>query len=144
MDERVTGVIDRVCSGPGQGYAFARLDETGDMVFFHKNDVWFFNQLQPGDVLEFAVIRTERGLRAQDVELVEQSSSDRVRGRLIMHAGTYGFVTVPGHGEAFVSGTGFDGDFGALARGAIITGRLVKQGGRERMRLIEARLDNEE
>jgi cold shock CspA family protein len=142
MDERVTGVVDRVCAGQYQGYGFARLAETGEVVFFHHSDcTWFFNQLQPGDVLEFAVIRTERGLRAQDVELVEQSSSDRVRARLFLHAGTYGFVMVPGHGEAFVAGTGFNGDFGALSRGAIITGRLVKQGGQKRMRLIEARVE---
>ena len=69
MSERETGVV-KWFSGT-KGYGFIQRDAGGD-VFVHYTSIKSegFKSLEEGQRVEFAVAETDRGLQAQDVQVV--------------------------------------------------------------------------
>ena len=55
----------------GRGYGFIKPDEGGDDIFVHHTEIRGAYSLREGQRVEFDVQRTDRGLRAINVKLIE-------------------------------------------------------------------------
>lgn len=64
---RMTG---RVLRFGAKGYGWALIDGTRNSIFFHVRDVRERLCPQIGDRIEFEVERSEKGLKALDIELL--------------------------------------------------------------------------
>jgi len=58
---------------PEKGFGFIRHEETGLEYFFHMSACGqqLFDELQQGDLVEFAATRTDKGPRAVEVALID-------------------------------------------------------------------------
>jgi cold shock CspA family protein len=139
MSERLQGVLWRLVAH--RGFGFLRTPGIGGDVFVHCDDVgWFFCNLRIGDVLEFALVQDDSGrYRAEDVELIEQASDQRVSGRIVeIVDDRYAFARVNG-GDMFFASADVEGTIRSLTVGEGVSGRVVHEPGKKRPRLIEVR-----
>ena len=70
------GVVVRF--GP-QGYGFAKDDETGQPVFINQCDIDMpgFRKLDKGDIVEYQIVKNDKGLKGENVTIIEKSDTSR-------------------------------------------------------------------
>lgn len=62
-----------------RGYGFIAPEAGGSDVFLHANDLWDDKySIKPGTVVQFRLEDGERGLKASEVQVVEQSAAPSV------------------------------------------------------------------
>ncbi|MDA8019587.1 MAG: cold shock domain-containing protein [Thermoanaerobaculia bacterium] len=77
-DEAAEGVVQWY--GMAKGYGFVRVAGIDEDVFVHHSQLAAPDDLVAGDVVRFRLVRTSRGLQAQDLEILTKAgSSDPVR-----------------------------------------------------------------
>lgn len=69
VDESAQGKVEWY--GLAKGYGFVRVEGVDEDVFVHHSQLREPDNLITGDRVRFRLVRTERGLQAQDLEILE-------------------------------------------------------------------------
>ena len=64
---RYRGVVKRLLAD--KGFGFIREDRTGVEYFFHRSSIADFNSVKEGTAVQFRLGASDRGPRAEEVEL---------------------------------------------------------------------------
>lgn len=71
VDEAAEGVVQWY--GLAKGYGFVKVAGLDDDIFVHHSQLADPDNLMAGDKVKFRLVRTDRGLQAQDLEVLEEA-----------------------------------------------------------------------